>query len=212
MKKIYESWSRNFLRSFLVCFAAVLAVLLIRHIKWHIDYKAMEADGRCINKKLYASDFLIYGAELVDDNTLVSTDREVKMVYVGNDIRSLHIKYHMDEDAGIYHVRYLPEGMSEWDDSNKVFGKLKEGYWYYEFPDNTSAIEFYPVDLPGMTVTFEDIEVNKPVLKLAWGYENIELFILAAAPVILYAVIDTVIRCFTIFKRDEHADGRVAEK
>lgn len=164
----------------------MLRIVTITSLLNLIAYKV----GFYQQKMLNIYDFEHIGVEVVDDMTLINATNDTQLIYEGN-IKNLYVKCNFSAEPGEFVAFYSKRNNYAFGSHQMVYAMQEGEYYVFRFPIGTKQVRIDTGVEPSITVSFDEIMLNKQSLREITGINTGCLFYLMICPMVLFSILYT---------------------
>lgn len=192
-------WKKNPEKMLFRNYLLALAVTLFFHLFMGLTHLIAYQTNFYESRSLALTELEPVGIELVDDGTIITQTDDSQLIYTGN-IRSIKIKCEFLQDPGEFVSFYNKKANGAFGSNQMMYAKMQDGYYVFDYPLGTrqARIDFGVV--PSVTVHISEILLNDKDPAQMLGYTNGELFYLFTVPLVVFLLLDTLLRLWCEIK------------
>ena len=166
--------------------AIMLRIVTITSLLNLIAYKV----GFYQQKMLNIHDFEQIGVEVVDNMTMINATNDTQLICEGN-IKNIYIKCDFSADPGEFVAFYSRKNNYAFGTHQMLHARQDGEYYIFRFPIGTKQVRIDTGVEPSITVSFDEIMLNKQSLREITGINIGYLFYLMICPMVLFSILYT---------------------
>lgn len=192
-------WKKNPEKILFRSYLLSLAVMLVFHLLMGITHLIAYQTNFYESRSLALTDFEPVGIEQVDDETIITQTDDSQLIYTGN-IRSIKIKCEFLQNPGEFVSFYNKKANGAFGGKQMMYAKMQDGYYVFNYPLGTRQARIDFGVIPSVTVHISEILLNDKDPAQMLGYSNGELFYLFTVPLVVFLLLDTLLRLWCEIK------------
>ena len=182
-------------KGLVLCYAVCVILFLIFKLCVGLWIFCGFQSGKYTQQNLTLNDFEQYGAEQLDDMTMINVTDDAQLWFTG-DIYNLYVDCSFSYDPGEFLVFYSKRTDGAFSAEQCVRGKRMGKYYVFEFPAGVKQIRMDTGIFPSITISFREILANRYTFNTVMRFSTEELFYLLTVPGLLYGILDLVLGLF----------------
>ncbi len=199
---LFAFWKNNpektLFRSYLLALAAAILFHFLTGIINLVAYQTNLYESRLLKLQ----DFDPTGIEIVDDATMITETDDSQLIYTGN-VRNIKIKCEFLQDPGEFVSFYNTKANGSFGIQQMMHAKIEDGYYVFEYPFGTRQVRIDFGIVPSVMIRVSEIQLNDKTPAQMLGYTNGELFYLFTVPLVLFLLLDTMLRLYCAIKETD---------
>lgn len=189
--QMFNNWCKSqpqklLARCYIGTAAVMLRIVTITSIFNVTAYKS----GFYQQKALTIHDFEQIGVEVVDDMTMINATNDTQLIYEGN-IKNVYIKCDFSAEPGEFVAFYSRKNNYAFGTHQMLHAWQDGEYYIFRFPIGTKQVRIDTGVEPSITVSFDEIMLNKQSLREITGINKGYLFYMMICPMVLFSILYT---------------------